>query len=832
MGYNSSQANEMLMGLPSAMAKTAVTMAKKAKMGLGEWIDKKIIENALPKYGMDEAYPGELSGLKPISTEGSNTFLPFVKTKEGYKPKLPGLAADAYNTFIAPNRSMVDPNFNAPEEAVNMGLNLMGGGTMFGKIPAGSIGMLAGRRAKFANLSKLDTAKSMAEQGIDRSQILKDTQWFKAPDGEWKFEIDDSLAKAVDSPNWSRHEIVDQTNLGDVLIHDNLYNSYEDFPKYTMTKEKSPAANIAGGFASWHGADRGIRMNSSGFGPTKSTLDAIAVLEKTPEYKAYSDASFNLSYPNYNEAKLKFELSDVGEQWNRLIMERDKLGNFGKSATLHELQHGIQAREGFAKGGNPREFLKYKEGNRDNFLLKHENKKYAEALKRLINDHVAMGGSAATAMKSEQGKILSDSLMKMQDAMEIDKKQALDLYNRQAGEAEARAVQTRMNMTPEQREARPFWLDYDVPEADQIVRFDNSGTMDMTAQDVLAQEGKGLVPPVKRVAPQDEALRLAQERAALPVEQGGLGLPVDNTPEQRANIMFPNEGYHGSLYDINKFNQNKASTESHAGRGTYITDSPEDASINYANIYGPDVKAKVERNIERDIESRNPIYRLLDRFENENLTPKQQEVLLANTINSDNLGVVYPLRYRADKPIHLDSTNPRSSDAGPFFEYDKEYDDYIETSKAQELGNALKEYEYSGGNRSYIDDILADSTGESVPILDLYNAAKEGSGNMMDDYTGDMISGGVAASDFIKNFGVDQIAHTPKFSNQQLNLGTQHTVAMNPDNIRSRFAAFDPYRKSAAIAAAMGVAAPDLMADEKQKPAKKNIVPPVKKQGK
>jgi hypothetical protein len=38
-----------------------------------------------------------------------------------------------------------------------------------------------------------------------------------------------------------------------------------------------------------------------------------------------------------------------------------------------------------------------------------------------------------------------------------------------------------------------------------------------------------------------------------------------------------------------------------------------------------------------------------------------------------------------------------------------------------------------------------------------------------------------------------------------------------------------PWRRSAAVAAAMGVAAPDLMADEKQKPAKKNIVPPVKK---
>ena len=33
-----------------------------------------------------------------------------------------------------------------------------------------------------------------------------------------------------------------------------------------------------------------------------------------------------------------------------------------------------------------------------------------------------------------------------------------------------------------------------------------------------------------------------------------------------------------------------------------------------------------------------------------------------------------------------------------------------------------------------------------------------------------------------------------------------------PDNIRSRFAAFDPFRRNAAIAATMGVAAPDLLA--------------------
>ena len=39
-------------------------------------------------------------------------------------------------------------------------------------------------------------------------------------------------------------------------------------------------------------------------------------------------------------------------------------------------------------------------------------------------------------------------------------------------------------------------------------------------------------------------------------------------------------------------------------------------------------------------------------------------------------------------------------------------------------------------------------------------------------------------------------------------------VVFNPDQIRSRFAAFDPLRKTAATAAAAGVAAPDLLAAE------------------
>lgn len=49
-------------------------------------------------------------------------------------------------------------------------------------------------------------------------------------------------------------------------------------------------------------------------------------------------------------------------------------------------------------------------------------------------------------------------------------KDLYDLYRRHAGEVESRNVQSRMNMTPEERRASPPWLTQDVPDAQQIIR--------------------------------------------------------------------------------------------------------------------------------------------------------------------------------------------------------------------------------------------------------------------------------------------------------------------------------------------------------------------------
>jgi len=166
-------------------------------------------------------------------------------------------------------------------------------------------------------------------------------------------------------------------------------------------------------------------------------------------------------------------------------------------------------------------------------------------------------------------------------------------------------------------------------------------------------------------APQDEALRLAQERAALPVEQGGLGLPPNNTSEQRAAAMgFDTPAYHATDADISTFDNAKLGTNT-----AYLTGGDEDA-----------IKSAMRGHW----------------FSDRDLTNKDPRGYMFGDVS-------YPVKLANPKVIN-----------------DKEF-----------------------GSKSFI---VKDS-----------------------------------------------------------------------DNIRSRFAAFDPFRRNAAIAAAMGVAAPDLLAQERTK---------------
>jgi hypothetical protein len=207
---------------------------------------------------------------------------------------------------------------------------------------------------------------------------------------------------------------------------------------------------------------------------------------------------------------------------------------------------------------------------------------------------------------------------------------------------------------------------------------------------------KGSIPvtiePQSFQAPQDEALLLAQQRAALPVEQGGLGLAADNMAAQRATAMgfdVENPMYHATDVD---FTSIRPSTRGKLGAGVYVSPSSR-----YAEKYT------------------NENARVLPLVTRGNLADDDAAMNIAESVRQE-----------------LVSKSPNFS---------------VQEWK-QKTTQALENAGYDGRNMSGLESVI-----------------------------------------------------------------------FNPENIRSRFAAFDPFRRNAAIAAAMGVAAPNLLANEVNYPA-------------
>lgn len=108
--------------------------------------------------------------------------------------------------------------------------------------------------------------------------------------------------------------------------------------------------------------------------------------------------------------------------------------------TLHEFQHAIQDREGFGRGA-----------------------------------------SVAGLRQQLQGRVPDNWLR--DDVL-------MRAYARTAGEVESRAVESRAKLTADERRARPPWLDYDVPENQQIVRLASNADDPNTAAILAAMQGQ------------------------------------------------------------------------------------------------------------------------------------------------------------------------------------------------------------------------------------------------------------------------------------------------------------------------------------------------------
>lgn len=295
----------------------------------------------------------------------------------------------------------------------------------------------------------------------------------------------------------------------------------------------------------------------------------------------------------------------------------------------------------------------------------------------------------------------------------------------------------------------------------------------------------------KTLAPRQEALDTAQRNAALPIEEGGLGLPKDNTPEMRAKAMgFDTDAYHGTnTGDIFAFDPTLMGKQSGGNlKASFFADRPSAANY-YINETPENVVVKPQF-----AEEYNKIY---SKFTDDE----------AKAIQKFN--ETYDRNIRSTVQIPWDEANPevlalkdqarKSADAyfNKYFDkdivqkpefFDKNPEGLVYPVKLNTKG--LMDYDSGGATWTPYQDqrIKSILSQEGLTLDDV------GGVNIKNSYDADVG----------QKIGVYGIS--------------------DPSRIRSRFAAFDPMRRNEADILA-GVLPLGLLADEEQRKKLYELMP-------
>lgn len=248
-------------------------------------------------------------------------------------------------------------------------------------------GMMIGPKAKTWNAADNARALEMEAAGLDPRQIWKDTGNWKGPEGAWRQEIPDNAAQMIAQKGASFEHLSDMgvasypSKVGNVIDHPELFGAYPSIQGAHVTMHNK----VSGG-----------------------------------EYS-----------PNMPSGNKRIEAFD-------LPLRHSPSGGYvqpemAKSTTLHELQHAIQGKEGFAKGGDWDQ------------LSAHD---FHKEVQRLVDKGVPL----EAAQK------------------ELEYLTPYYNYTRLAGEAEARATQSRMMLDALGRRNKFPADSYDVPLNELLIR--------------------------------------------------------------------------------------------------------------------------------------------------------------------------------------------------------------------------------------------------------------------------------------------------------------------------------------------------------------------------
>lgn len=369
-------------------------------------------------------------------------------------------------------------------------------------------------------LDNLKVAREMESAGKDAKSIKMATGWERGADNKWRYEEEDfeyipkgnSREKSLlEREPWHKElmSLSDKVYNGEKLSNEEEVRFDELSKKETELKDSLKKSDI-------------------------KFLDDYV-----------SDNTLFKEYPELKQVKVEFydgSFFDGGSysHHDMTIRINNNSPLDAKSILVHEVQHAIQYIEGFSRGGNSRTYRNYLNSlkeKRDAWSMIDE---FEEKSKELGSDASKM--DVYKAVRDEYtslGMSFGDGIMPSRDAFDegfnlwvrgYDKEgyedaykeyqnliekfglgESKDRYHELSGEVEARNVQSRLNMTPEERRSTLASETEDVAREDQIFLYDSMGASSMVID--ANQIAESLNVPVQVINSIDEVPEGAAKEA-------------------------------------------------------------------------------------------------------------------------------------------------------------------------------------------------------------------------------------------------------------------------------------------------------------------------------
>ena len=190
------------------------------------------------------------------------------------------------------------------------------------------------------------------------------------------------------------------------------------------------------------------------------------IQEKLDRYNELTEIGNRMTYRIPPE--LTREWSKLDKELSPWLVRKPQGKDNYTQTLLHELQHAIQSRENWAAGGSTSGVKKGK-----------LRKFYTQELHKIVQEDFGDLPNFDVLDKKDVNKFLTTLRNTQPDSYKlIADKAAENVYYRLAGEAEARLVEARRNMTNEERRRIPPWKMLDMPEEDLIVAKAAGGFID------------------------------------------------------------------------------------------------------------------------------------------------------------------------------------------------------------------------------------------------------------------------------------------------------------------------------------------------------------------